>query len=128
MMQVRPEITIRLKLGLAQQGKEGKMKWRINYVPDNFFKLVHGEFILERDEETGDFYLGLTGHDYSRDANRARRLTEFKLTEFNKAYFYECPDCKILSPLKECIKCDKKLTKEHRKVTYKTHDKKIHWY
>ena len=77
MKQIRPEITLKLKLGLAQKDKEGKMKWRISYIPIDFFKLVHGEFIIERDEETGDFYLSLTGHDYSKDANRLRKLTEF---------------------------------------------------
>jgi len=77
MMQIRPEITIKLKLGLTQKNKDGRMKWRIAHVPNDFFRLVHGEFILEREEETGDFYLSLTGQDYSKDANRVKKLTEF---------------------------------------------------
>lgn len=77
MMLIRPEITIKLKLALMQKDKEGNMRWRITYVPNDFFKLVHREFIIDRDEESGDFYLNLTGNDYSKDANRSRKLTEF---------------------------------------------------
>ena len=40
MMQIRPEITIKLKLRLGQIDKEGNMKWRINYIPIDFFQLI----------------------------------------------------------------------------------------
>ncbi|MHA2246282.1 MAG: hypothetical protein ACXADY_15065 [Candidatus Hodarchaeales archaeon] len=76
-MSDRPGITIKLKLGLNQINREGKMKWRISYVPDDFFRLVHGEFIIERDEDTGEFYLNLTGQDYSKLTNRTTDLTKF---------------------------------------------------
>ncbi|OLS27984.1 MAG: hypothetical protein HeimC3_01470 [Candidatus Heimdallarchaeota archaeon LC_3] len=72
----KPEITIKLKLGLTQKDKEG-MKWRIGHVPNDFFKLVHGEFIIERDKETGHFYLYLTGQDYNKGAKSVGNLTKF---------------------------------------------------